>query len=894
VKRNRLLLIDSNALIHRSYHALPPLTDRQGHLVNAVYGYLISLFKAIDQLKPEFVIATFDTKAPTFRHKEYKEYKAKRVKAPDELYEQIPLVEEALSILEIPIMKEPGFEADDVIATIARQAEKKNIETIIVTGDMDTFQLVSDKIKVWTFKKGLSEAQLYGRKEVLTKLGVYPEFVTDYKGLRGDPSDNIPGVAKVGEKTAVVLLQKYNTIENIYDHLEELEPKYIKLLKDQKENALFSKKLATLADAPVNFNVSESKLFTFDRKRVIEYFDRMGFKSLIPKIPILGKIEHEKKDIGLYTVILSREELIKLVILLKKVEYFSFDTETDALDVFSPLVGFSISFNEKEAYYIPIGKNYFSVNDMNTFFGPILKDPSIKKIGHNIKYDYQVIKNNNLLVNGYLFDTILASYILNPVSRTHSLDSLSLSEFQIEKTPITDLIGVGKNQITMSQVPIEKIGNYACEDADIAFRLYKKFESQLKDENLDELYFAIEFPLCLVLAEMELSGIKLDLVFLKKLSKKIHGQLQKITDKIYKMAGREFNINSPQQLSEILFVILEINSDFLKKTKTGISTAAGELEKLRGAHPIIELILQYREMQKLLSTYIDSLPLLINKKTGRLHTSFNQTVTATGRLSSSSPNLQNIPIRTDLGNEIRKAFIADAGYTFLSADYSQIELRVVAHLSGDPKLKNAFLQGHDFHQATAANILGIDLEKVTPHQRRIAKTINFGVLYGMSVFGLSQSLGITREEASDFIERYFETYYVLKTYLDSVRVSARKEGFVKTLFGRKRPIPEINSKNQQIRFAAERMAINMPVQGTAADIIKLAMITLSDQIKERNNVRMLLSVHDELIFEVKKEKLNETALFVKKIMEEIITLAVPLIVDIKTGKNWGEMKKLGN
>jgi len=486
--------------------------------VNAVYGYLISLFKAIDQLKPEFVIATFDTKAPTFRHKEYKEYKAKRVKAPDELYEQIPLVEEALSILEIPIMKEPGFEADDVIATIARQAEKKNIETIIVTGDMDTFQLVSDKIKVWTFKKGLSEAQLYGRKEVLTKLGVYPEFVTDYKGLRGDPSDNIPGVAKVGEKTAVVLLQKYNTIENIYDHLEELEPKYIKLLKDQKENALFSKKLATLADAPVNFNVSESKLFTFDRKRVIEYFDRMGFKSLIPKIPILGKIEHEKKDIGLYTVILSREELIKLVILLKKVEYFSFDTETDALDVFSPLVGFSISFNEKEAYYIPIGKNYFSVNDMNTFFGPILKDPSIKKIGHNIKYDYQVIKNNNLLVNGYLFDTILASYILNPVSRTHSLDSLSLSEFQIEKTPITDLIGVGKNQITMSQVPIEKIGNYACEDADIAFRLYKKFESQLKDENLDELYFAIEFPLCLVLAEMELSGIKLDLVFLKKLS----------------------------------------------------------------------------------------------------------------------------------------------------------------------------------------------------------------------------------------------------------------------------------------------------------------------------------------------------------------------------------------
>jgi len=903
MKKPLLALFDGNALIHRAFHAMPPLTVRQtGEMVSAVYGFALMLLKVINELKPTHYAIAFDMKGPTFRHELFDQYKAQRPPTPDELVGQLGRVRQLVEAFHIPIFELEGYEADDLLGTLSQQASKQDIDTIIITGDADTMQLVSPRVKVLYPKprRAFSDTMLYDEEAVSQKYGVKPEHITDLKGLAGDPSDNIPGVSGIGGKTAASLIQQFGSIEQIYDHIDEVTPPKLQaLLKEKEAIARQSKELATIVTRmPVSLNLDDCQISQYDRNKVTEFFRELEFASLLPKLPRIetgGEARVEAKPpTGEYHIVSKTADLDKLVSRLSAAKTFAFDTETTGLNPMSAeLVGISLSPAPGEAYYIPVGHigldpiGQLPLEQVIAKLKPILEDQKLAKLAHNGKYDMTVLAEYGITVQNLTFDSMLAAYLLG--EKSMGLKALAFGKLAIEMTPISDLIGSGAKQIPMSQVEISRAADYACADADMTLRLAELFEPELRQQGLWQLFSEVELPLVPVLMGMERNGVALDSELLRQMSHRLGEQLLKLEKDIYDNVGHQFNINSPQQLSAVLFEELKLTP--ARKTKGGYSTGASVLEELRGVHPVIELILDYRQLSKIKSTYIDALPSLINSKTGRVHTSFNQTRTATGRLSSSEPNLQNIPVRGELGKEVRQAFIAPKGSYLLAADYSQIDLRALAHLSQDKSLLDAFRRDEDIHSATAAQVFGVKPSKVTPDMRRVAKTVNFGVIYGMSEYGLEQATGLSREEAAQFIAAYFEKYPRVKQYLESTKEQARKKGYVQTILGRRRSIPEINSQNRQVREAAERMAINMPVQGTSADIIKVAMINLDREIAKRKlKSKMILQVHDELIFEVPKAEEKEMRKLVPELMSSAIELSVPLKATVKTGTNWGEMK----
>jgi len=988
-KKQKLVIIDSNALIHRAFHALPPtLSDSQGRPTNAVYGFTMILLKTLKDLKPDYLAAAFDLKGKTFRHEAYAGYKATRVKAPDELYEQIPIVKEVLRAFNIPIYEKPGFEADDIIGTIAhlKGVNRPDIETIIVTGDQDVLQLVDFHTKALSPHKGLSETILYNESEVKEKFGgLVPKQLIDYKALRGDASDNIPGVKGIGEKGAIELLNNFGTLENIYKNLNsgKIKDRTRELLREHQADALMSKKLATIiTDVPIDFKLEDSRFSGYDQNAVIDVFQKLNFKSLLRQLSGLAqtglqikgaqgglfdqapnqkniktlkqKKENKEKDhsaarpfnqrIGKqdYRLIDNQAEVKKFISELKKQTEFCLDTETTSLHPLqAKLLGISFCWQAGEAYYLPQAR----IRGIKDELRKILSDKKIKKIGHNLKYDLEVLEtyfsspskgearrgSENFQttpnrspadcgtgferrgINGIYFDTMIASYLLNPGHRQHNLDILAFVELGYQTQNIEELIGKpasaslrrgqGQDQITLADVPIEKVCWYSCEDADISFRLYKKFDQELTKQGMEGLFHDLEMPLVEVLSAMEMAGVKINSRFLNKLGVELGEKIKTIEKKVYKLAGKKFNLASPKQLKEILFEKMKIDYSGLAKTKTGISTGASELEKLSAwlrenkepveKRKVVDLILEFRELSKLKNTYLDALPKLVSQVDKRVHTSFNQTVTSTGRLSSSDPNLQNIPIRTEIGGQIRNAFIAETEFKILKADYSQIELRIIASLANDEAMLEIFRTGGDIHTQTAAIINGVKPEEVTRQMRRGAKEVNFGVLYGMGAWGLASRTGISNTEAQEFISKYFQAFRGVKKFIEETVELAKERGYVETLYGRRRYLPEINSGIQQVRSAAERMAINMPIQGTAADLIKLAMIAIyKDLTKVSPTTRMLLQVHDELLFEVPKREVRKVARFVRETMCTVMKLRAPIEAAVSVGDSWGETKEI--
>jgi DNA polymerase-1 len=962
----RLALIDGNALVHRAFHAIPPLTTPKGELVNAVYGVATMLLKVLQEMHPTYAAAAFDTPVPTFRHVEFEAYKAQRGPAPEGLHEQFGRVRELLEALGIPSYRVDGYEADDLLGTLARQAREQGVEVVIVTGDTDALQLVAPGITVLTSRKGFTDTVLYDERGVRERYGVEPAQLVDLKALKGDASDNIPGVPGVGEKTASKLVSEFGSLDGIYAGLDGLPEKQRRLLAEYKEQAYFSRRLSQIVtDVPVKLEMEKCRLGSFDRARLVELFRELGFRSLVDRIPKgwqdnganggggdrvesggegqLALFGHESPvaevapksapeadggaegstsgaakpsgaaelaDSG-YQVVSDEAMLAKLVETLRRAAFFSLDLETTGTDPLkADLVGLSFAAAPGTAYYVPVGHVPPSARGFGLLAGdpqeeehfqqlplqqvlsalkPVLEDERLPKCAHNGKYDALVLSRYGIEVRGMQFDTMVAAYLLESTQRSLGLKDLAWSRLKVEMSTYQSLAGKGKNAITLDQLPIRRVADYSCADADMTLRLKEDLEPELTSTGLASLFERVEMPLVPVLADMERVGVALDVDYLKGLSRELYRRIMELESAISESVGHGFNLASPQQLGTVLFSELKLSPT--RKTKTGYSTDADVLEELRGTHPVVDLILEHRQLTKLKSTYVDALPLLVNPRTGRVHTSFNQTATATGRLSSSDPNLQNIPIRTEMGRRVRKAFVAERDeWTLLSADYSQIELRVLAHMTGDPTLVDAFLRGEDIHAATAAQVYGIPISDVTPNERRIAKTVNFGVLYGMSDYGLARDTGLSRKDAAAFIEGYFQRYGSVAGFFEKVKQDAVEKGYVSTLLGRRRYIPEIRTTHRGLKQQAERIAINMPIQGTAADIIKIAMINLHRRIKDRGwRARMILQVHDELLFECPREEVELLAPEVKRIMESAMALRVPLVVELKVGHNWDEM-----
>jgi len=909
----KFIIIDANALLHRSFHALPPLTTKKGQLINAVYGFTTVLFKVFKEFKPSYMAVAFDLKKKTFRHDEYKKYKAGRIKAPDEFYSQIPLAKKVLEALNIPVFAKEKYEADDVIGTVVEENKNKDIENIIVTGDKDTFQLIDDHTKVHTLRKGISDVVTYDVQLLKQRYGISPEQMIDFKAIAGDPSDNIPGVKGIGEKGALDLLKQFGSLDNIYKEIDKkgdkakLKPRYLKLLKEHKKEALLSKKLVTIVrNVPIEYDMERCKLQPYDKQKVFKLFKELEFKSLLARLPKVKEPLKKEKDSGSeaveqkaekksakfvdYKLVNSETDFTDFMAKAQKQEAMAIDTESTHIDPFrAKLLGISFCWQEGRAFYLNVKDNPVWLEKIK----PLLEDKSLDKFGHNIKYDIAMLRQVDIELQPVSFDSMVASYLLNPGLRGHGLDNLAFEIFGYQMQPIEDLIGKGKKQISMDLVPLDRVSWYACEDADYTYRLCRYYKLELEEKNILGLLEKIELPLISVLATLEQNGVKIDSGFLGTMSREVGRKLSTLEKKIYKQAQTTFNINSPLQLKGVLFEKLNISTEGISKIKTGISTAAAELEKLKDKHPIIPLIIGFRELSKLKSTYLDALPKLVNLKTGRVHTSFNQTITATGRLSSSDPNLQNIPIRTEEGRKIRKAFIAEKGYKIISADYSQIELRIVASLADDEKMIESFKNDEDIHRRTAAEIYNIPLEEVTKDQRYEAKEVNFGILYGMGAWGLASRKGMSRERARAFIEKYFVAHEKIQEYLATTISLAHEQGYVETLFGRRRYLPEINSSMQQVRAAAERMAVNMPVQGTAADLMKIAMINIQKDLpKVSKNTKMILQVHDELVFEVPATEVSKVAEFIAQEMNEVYKLKVPIITEVAVGDNWGKLEEI--
>ncbi|OGO00252.1 MAG: DNA polymerase I [Chloroflexi bacterium RBG_13_52_12] len=909
-----LVLFDGNAIVHRAYHAFgptkyrpgQPLTvSKTGEVVSAVYGFALMLLKVLNEIKPTHIAIAFDKKGPTFRHEMFDKYKAQRPPTPDELINQFDRVRQVVKAFNIPLFEIDRYEADDVLGTLSKQASEKDIDTVIVTGDADTMQLVSPHVKVLYPKAGrsFSDTTLFDAAAVKEKFGVGPEHVADYKAMVGDPSDNIPGVPGIGQKTAVKLIQQFGSVEDIFKHLEEVTPPKVKeILQNNEPAAMQSKKLATIVtETPVTLDLDDCRVGKYDRQQAVDLFRELEFLSLLPKLPasdddsaLLTEARPAPPPSGEYRIIASPAELDALVNQLSSTSSFAFDTETTGLNpMTAQIVGISLAVEPGKAFYIPVGHTILDtvtqllLEQVIERLRPVFEDVRISKTAHNAKFDMMVLAESGITVNGLTSDTMIAAHLLG--EKAIGLKSLAFNKLGIEMTPIDSLIGRGAKQISMAQVDIKMASDYAAADADMTLRLASLFNPELERQGLMKLYKDVEMPLVPVLLVMERNGVAVDTSILNEMSRSLTEQVAALEKKIFTETKHEFNINSPQQLGKVLFDEMQLPND--RRGKSRYSTEASVLEELKPVHPVVGYILEYRQLTKMKSTYVDALPALVNPKTGRIHTSFNQTRTTTGRLSSSDPNMQNIPVRGELGGQVRQAFIAAPGHKLLGGDYSQIDLRALAHLSQDEGLVRAFRNDEDIHSSTASQLFGVEQDKVTKDMRRFAKTVNFGVIYGMSEYGLEQATELSREQAGKFIKAYFEKYPGVRKYLDDTKEKARRDGYVETLLGRRRYIPDINSANRQVRESAERMAINMPVQGTSADIIKVAMINLYREMEKRRlKSKMLLQVHDELVFEVPDDELDLMRQLVSDVMDSAVALDVPLKVDTKVGKNWGEMK----
>ncbi len=901
--KKRLFVIDGHALCYRAYFAFirSPLVNSRGQNTSAIFGFARMLLKLIQDQNPDYLVVAFDPPRKSFRFGLYPQYKANREKMPDELRSQIEEIKHMLSVLGIKRLEEADYEADDVLGTIAEKYASKQLEVVLVTGDKDAYQLVGRNVSIYANKKGITEFEIYDEKAVKEKLGLSPQQVIDYMALTGNTSDNIPGVRGVGEKTAQRLISDYGSLDNIYAHLAEIKGKLKETLKENREMAYLSRDLVTIrTKLPVEIDLEEARPPVLRDKKAYEYFMGLEMKSIAQEFmpeegaegsPVKGDAVKSQRS---YAIVKSKKELEDVVRQIRSAGIVSVDTETTSTNpVAAELVGISLSIKENSGWYIPImHRSLFTEEHIDpekalAILKPALEDASIKKIGQNIKYDLIVLKNAGIDLGGVHFDTMLASYLLDPSERRHNLDELAEKHLGYKTIHFKDLVSSGKKAIPITEVPLADLAEYAIEDADIALRLYRILEERIRGENLDSLYFELEMPLVPILARMELCGVRIDLAHFERLSRENQELLDEVEKGIYASAGTRFNINSTRELSSVLFEKLGLKP--VKKTKTGFSTDIQVLETLRGSHEIIDRLIQYRTLSKLKSTYIDTLPMLVLPRTGRIHTSYNQTVVATGRLSSSDPNLQNIPVRDEFGRKIREGFIPEEGWMMLSADYSQIELRLAAHLSGDETMMQAFREGIDIHARTAASVFGVDIGSITGDMRRQAKIINFATIYGVSPYGLSQQADISVKDAALFIQKYFETYPKFKKLIDDTIAFAREKGYVQTLLGRRRPVPDIGSTNQFVREGAERVAINTPIQGTAADLIKAAMIQIQREIdRNKMRARMILQVHDELVFEVPPAEKDSFEKLVRLKMENALRLDVPIVVDMAWGKNWGE------
>jgi len=885
----KLLILDGQGFCYRAFYAIRELTNSKGEPTNAIYGFIMMFRKLIQEEKPDYIAICFDLKGPTFRHKKYAQYKANRKPMPEPLVEQMPHIKEFAQAYGIKCYELEGYEADDLIGTLTIQGKRAHCKVVIATSDKDAFQLVDDQVVIHHTHK---EKMITKREVAEIYDGIKPTQVVDVLGLMGDASDNIPGVPGIGQKTAVDLVREFGSIEKIYKCIDKVKgTTRQKQLRENEPLARLSRDLAVIdCQAPVEFNLEDLKPKSIDQKKLGEFYKRFEFRTLLHELTPTGETESEERQ---YHLIDDEKKLNQLLEKLKKTSGFAIDTETTSVEpMAASLVGISVSWKPFAAYYIPV-----SIPKMHKGGGldwkvvqkklkPILENAKQEKWGQNIKYDYLVLKRHGIVLQGKFFDTMIASYLINPVKFNHNLDDISFEYLSVRKIPTKDLIGTGKKQITMDEVPLDRICDYACEDVDCVSRLVPVLKKLLQVHGLEKLFHEMEIPLVLVLAQMEEDGVQIDKAFLKKLSKQAETDLEKLTVKIHKEAGEEFNINSTKQLSDILFNKLKL--PVIKRTKTGYSTNVGVLEKLAQTYDLPKLLLEYREKSKLKSTYMDAFPELINPETGFIHTSFNQTVTSTGRLSSSDPNLQNIPIRTEAGREIRRAFIPRVkSREIVSADYSQIELRILAHLSKDKNLIRAFKDDIDIHAFTATLLYGVQEADVTREMRNVAKTINFSIVYGVSAFGLAQSLKLSIPEAQKFIDSYFERYAGVKDYLESQKQKAHDQGFLSTLFERKSFFPDINSTNPMMKQFAERAAINAPIQGTAADLIKVAMIQIQRKLREKKlECLMVIQVHDELVFDVPKKELEEAIQLIRSEMESAAKLCVPLKVDVVHGDSW--------
>jgi DNA polymerase I len=916
------MLIDGHSLVFRGFYALQelgrPFTNAKGELTTGVYAFTSMLLKAIEDLKPQYAAAAFDMSRPTVRLKEFAEYKGTRTSAPPGMREQVVWSRRVLEAMQIPMFEVEGYEADDVIGALSVKAVEQKLNVIILSGDNDLLQLVNPHVKVLTSRRGITDTILYDEAKVIEKYGgLRPAQVPDFKAIRGDATDNIPSVAGIGDKGASKLLLEFGSVEALYEHLdsEKIPQKQRDLLEPLRDQVLLAKRLTTIVtDLPVELDIDQARLRDLRRPEVIGMFQELSFKSLIDRIPKLQPPplpKNGRAQAGLFdgltpaepvepagATLTTLQDVDAFIETLRRNGSFAFNVQaTGLLPMRAELVGIGLAAGEAAAY-IPLGHVQGEQLDLETVLDrlrPLFEDASLEKHAHNAKFHMVVLARHGVAVRGLVFDTMIAAYLLESGQRALALRDLAWAKVQVELPSVQSLLGIGRKAITMAELPIPNCGSYACSEALLVERLVPILTAELDEASQTALFRDVEMPLVPVLAEMERVGIAVDLPYLAELGRELQARISSLEAEIYGQVGHEFNIGSTQRLSDVLFGELHLEIDKRKrrsKTKTGhISTGSEVLEELRGTHPIIDLILEHRHLQKLQGTYVDALQQLVDPNTGRVHTSFNQTGAATGRLSSSDPNLQNIPIRTDIGKRVRRAFVAREGSLLLSADYSQIELRVLAHMADDPTLLEAFEQGEDPHAVTAAEVLGIPFESVTSDHRRVAKMVNYGVLYGMSDYGLAERTGLPSADASGFIQRYFQRFGTVKAFQDRVISKTEDDGYAETLLGRRRYLPEIRSRIFGVRQAAIRQTVNAPIQGSASDIVKIAMIRVADYLqREAPEVRMLLQVHDELLFEGPESELQRIASDLVEIMVGALDMKARLHVDLKIGPNWEDMK----
>lgn len=930
-QNKKFVIIDAMAIAYKAYFAFisRPLSTSKGEPTSAVYGFMTQLLRILETNRPDYIAVAFDSKEKTFRHERYELYKSTRSAMPEDMIPQMQRIKDIIEALNIPIYILPGYEADDIIGTAVKIAEKMNIVSFAITPDKDYNQLVTENVKIIKPGKTTDEIVMIDEQKIRDEFGFEPVQMIDYLALVGDSSDNIPGVKGIGPKGAIPLIQEFGSVEGIYENIEKItKPALKQKLIDGRENAFLSKELATIhTSVPFECDITKAAVQPPDTDKLHTIFEELEFRNFLPRIekiystgtsetaelpqsvsieknntpaePVLSPQDAFNRNLVRYTLITDSGKAEKLAEKLASSPYFVFDTETDSLNCFDlKLAGVSFAVKPNEAFFVAVNpfksdttlfskdiSDRLSVNDFIRIFKPVFENPDIRKICQNAKFDISVMRSYDIDVKNLYFDTMLASYVIDP-DQKHGMDELSLKYLNYRPIPLSDLFNVKKNPSAIFDVDISTLSDYSCEDADITLKLFNILKGELERYNLLKLCEEVEFPLVCVLEEMERTGVRIDTGILKELSRDLLILMDNYSQKIYSLAGEQFNINSPLQLQKILYDKLGLTAG--KKTKTGFSTDARSLEALKGSHEIIDIILDYRQVSKLKSTYADALPGLIHPSTGRIHTSFNQALTTTGRLSSNNPNLQNIPIRTELGKEIRKAFVpGDKDHIILSADYSQIELRIMASICGDETLCRAFINEEDIHRSTAALVFRVKPEEVTPDMRRKAKEVNFGILYGIGPFGLKTRLGISQTYAKEIIDTYFHNFSRVNDFMTQSIEKARENGYAETLLGRRRYLKNINSSNKAVRQFEERAAINMPIQGTAADMIKIAMIRVQEMLdKRKTKTRMVLQVHDELLFDAHRDEIDELKPLIKEIMENALPLNVPVIVETGTGDNW--------